>query len=77
MKRLRALITADMGQEFTAYCDVGGNSYKISNRPLRRTEVKKKDLLRLKMLYPEAFQSCVTDTEYRMFRVSQNNAEAA
>lgn len=77
MKRLRALITADMGPCCTAYCDVDGSSYKITYNPTHKTEVKKDNLLRLKALYPEAFQACATESKYRTFHVSKNKENAA
>lgn len=77
MKRLRALITADMGPRCIAYCDVAGSSYRITYKPVRKTEVKKDNLLRLQMLYPEAFQTCATQSEYRTFRVSKSSDDVA
>ena len=77
MQRLRALITAEMGSSCTAYCDVDSSSYKITYNPVRRTEVKKKDMLRLQTLYPEAYQQCATHSEYRTFRVSPVSKEKA
>ena len=77
MKRLRALIAEEMGTSCTAYCEVGEGQFKISYNPVRRTEVKKEGLLRLQMLYPEAYQQCVSESEYRRFSVSKRESDAA
>ena len=77
MKRLRALITAEMGANCTAYCEVNGCSYKVTNHPVQKAAVLKKDMLRLQTLYPEAYRQCVTNSEYRTFRVSGEPKEQA
>ena len=77
MKRLRALIAEEMGSSCTAFCETSGGQYKISNNPIHRTEVKKEGLLRLQMLYPEAYQQCVSDSEYRRFSVNRKESDVA
>lgn len=77
MKRLRALIAEEMGPSCTAFCNIGDGQYKISYNPVHRTEVKKEGLLRLQTLYPDAYQQCVSDSEYRRFSVSRKESDAA
>lgn len=77
MKRLRALIAEEMGSSCTAFCETSGGQYKISYNPIHRTEVKKEGLLRLQMLYPEAYQQCVSDSEYRRFSVNRKESDVA
>lgn len=77
LKRLKALITAEMGTNSIAICNINGDSYRISNKVVRRTEVKKDNILRLKTLYPEVYDACVTNSEYRRFHFSIAEADAA
>lgn len=77
MLRLRALITDEMGEHCTAFCDLSGCSYKVTYNPVRRTEVKGDAMLRLQMLYPEAYEQCASQSEYRTFRVSVKSSESA
>ena len=77
MRRLRALIAEEMGTSCTAYCNLGDGQYKVSYHPIHRTEVKKEGLLRLQILYPEAYQQCVSDSEYRRFSVSRRENDAS
>ena len=77
IQRLRALITAEMGSHCTAYCEVGGSDYKITYNPTQKARIKKKDMLRLQTLFPEAYQQCVTFSKYRTFRVNAAQKEDA
>ena len=77
MKRLRSLITAEMGTNCAAYCEVGGSGYQITYNPVHKREVKKDNLLLLQTLYPEAYRRCVTSSEYRQFRIRAEKMEAA
>ena len=70
MKRLRALIIAEMGDNCTAYCEVNGSCYKVTYNPIQKASIMKKDMLRMQTLYPEAYRQFVTTSEYRTFRVS-------
>lgn len=70
MKRLRALIIAEMGDNCTAYCEVNGSCYKVTYNPVQKASIMKKDMLRMQTLYPEAYRQFVTTSEYRTFRVS-------
>lgn len=77
IKRLRALIVAEMGQSCSACCDYEGTNYAITYNPVQKSGINKDGLLRLKLQYPEIYQEFVTVTEYRKFHVRQVKAEAA
>ena len=69
MKRLKAMIIAEMGQSCTAVCQSGGVNYMVSYNPTRKEEVRKDNLARLKMQYPEIYKQFATTSESRRFSV--------
>lgn len=77
MDRLRAIVAAQMGQCCTACCEIEGVKYTVTNRPVRKNELKKNNLLRLQIQFPDIYQTYVTETEYRRFDVKEVKTEAA
>lgn len=78
IKRLRALVTAEMGKSCSASCNLDGTTYAITYNPVRKRGINKDDLLRLELQYPEIYQEFVKMTEYRTFQVKQvKEADAA
>lgn len=77
LDRLRAIITAEMGQSCRAHCALDGVDYEITYNPVRKRAVGKDDLLRLKLLYPDIYDEFVGVSEYRKFDVKQVKAETA
>ena len=77
IERLRAIITAEMGQSCHAHCALDGVDYEITYNPVRKRAVGKDDLLRLKLLHPDIYDEFVGVSEYRKFNVKQVKAEAA
>ena len=77
IKRLRSMIAVKMGTSCEAHCELGGISYVITYNPVRKPEVNKANLLRLKVQEPEIYQKFVTVSEYRRFNVKQIREDAA
>ena len=77
IKRLRSMIALKMGPSCEARCELGGVNYVITYNPVRKPEINKANLLRLKVQQPEIYQEYVTVSEYRRFNVRQIREEAA
>lgn len=77
MDRLKAMIIADMGTSCTALCQSGGISYTITTNPVRKSEINRDNLLRLKLQHPQLYQQFVTTSEYRRFNVKVLADDAA
>lgn len=74
MDRLKAMIIAEMGTGCTALCQSGGTSYTVTANPVRKTEINKDSLLRLKMQHPDLYEQYVTTSEYRKFNIKAQPA---
>lgn len=77
LKRLRAILVAGMGQNSAAHCTVDGVGYDLTCTPVRKPEINKGNLQRLKLLHPDIYEEFVTVSEYRKLNVKQTKAEAA
>lgn len=77
MKRLRALIVADMGKSCTALYEDAGGSYIISYKPVYKQGISKEGLDKLKVMYPQIYGEYVTTSESRRFHVKKVTADAA
>lgn len=77
MQRLKAMIIAEMGQSCMAVCESGGVSYTVTYNPVQRTEIRKDNLARLRLQYPEVYEQFVTTSESRRFNVKKAAADAA
>jgi len=77
MDRLKAMIIAEMGTSCRAFCQSNGISYTVTANPVRKPEVNKDNLLRLKMQYPDLYEQFVTVSEYRRLIVKAASEEAA
>jgi putative phage-type endonuclease len=77
MKRLRAFILEEMGRSCTAVCESGGTNYTVTYNPVRKSEIRKEDLARLRLQLPEVYEQFVTVSESRRFYVKKNRPEAA
>ena len=69
MKQLKGLIAAEMGTSHTAFCNVGDESYQVAYKPTLKAGIDKKNLLRLKMQYPDLYDEFATVSESRRFSV--------
>ena len=74
MKRLKALILADMG---TSPCAVSDDGCTITWKPSYTTGIMKEELERLKAVHPDIYTEYVTTTERRRFNIKRPKPEAA
>lgn len=77
MRRLKALLIAEMGSSCTAVCQQNGTKYTITYNPVKKSGIDKDNLLRLKLEYPDIYQKFVTVSESRRFSVKASAVEAA
>ena len=77
MKRLRAFIIEEMGNSCTAVCKNDGMNYTVTYNPVRKPEIRKEDLARLRLQLPEVYEQFVTVSESRRFYVKKSRPEAA
>lgn len=74
MKRLKALILADMG---TSPCAVSDDGCTITWKPSYTTGIMKEELERLKAVHPDIYTEYVTTSERRRFNIKRPKPEAA
>ena len=74
MKRLKALIVADMGTSCSAVSEDGCT---ITWNPVRKSGVSKEGLERLKAVHPEIYTEYVTISESRRFNIKRPKPDAA
>ena len=74
MKRLKALIVADMGKSCSAISEDGCT---ITWNPVRKTGVSKEGLERLKAVHPDIYTEYVTISESRRFNIKRPKPNAA
>ena len=77
MKRLKAMIVADMGKSCTALYEDAEGSYTITYKPVYKQGISKEALEKLKVLYPQIYGEFVTTSESRRFHVKKLSANAA
>ena len=77
MKRLKAMIVADMGKSCTALYEDAEGSYTITYKPVYKQGISKEALEKLKVLYPKIYGEYVTTSESRRFHVKKLSANAA
>lgn len=74
MKRLKALIVADMGKSCSAVTEDGDT---ITWKPYHKPAISKENLVRLKEAHPDIYAEYVTFSESRRFNIKQLEPEAA
>ncbi len=74
MKRLKALIVADMGTSCSA---ISKDGCTVTWNPVRKTGVSKKGLERLKAVHPDIYSEYVTISESRRFSIKRPKDGAA
>ena len=74
MKRMKALIVADMGTSASAISEDG---YTITRKLSYTPGIFKDNLERLKMAHPDIYTEYVTFSERRNFHIKKTDAEAA
>ena len=74
MKRLKALIVADMGKSCSAVSEDGCT---ITWNPVRKLGVSKEGLERLKAVHPDIYTEYVTVSESRRFNIRRPKPDAA
>ena len=74
MKRLKALIVADMGTSCSAISEDGCT---ITWNPVRKSGVSKEGLERLKAVHPDIYAEYVTISESRRFNIRRPKSDAA
>lgn len=74
MKRLKALIVADMGNRCSAVSEDG---LTVTWNPVRKSGISKEGLERLKVVHPDIYAEYVTYSESRRFRIKRPKEEAA
>lgn len=74
MKRLKALIVADLGTNSSAVSEDGCT---ITWNPVRKSGVSKEGLERLKVVYPDIYEEYVTISESRRFNIKRPKPDAA
>ena len=77
MKRLKALIIADMGASCTALYEDASGSYTITYNPVYKSGISKQNLDKLKAVYPEIYKEYVTTSESRRFHIKSALTTAA
>ena len=77
MKRLKAMLIAEMGRSCTAICQQNGIHYTISYNPIRKSVIEKDNLTRLKLQHPDIYEEYVTISESRRFHVKISADKAA
>lgn len=74
MKRLKALIVADMGKSCSAVTEDGDT---ITWKAYRKPAISKENLARLKEAHPDIYEEYVTDSESRRFSIKHPEPNAA
>ncbi len=74
LKRLKALIVADMGGSSTAVTEDGCT---VTWKAVRKPDISKEGLERMKQVHPEIYEEYVTISESRRFNVKLPKPEAA
>ena len=74
MKRLKALIVADMGTSCSA---ISKDGCTVTWNPVRKTGVSKEGLERLKAVHPDIYTEYVTISESRRFSIKRPKDGAA
>lgn len=77
MKRLKGLITEQMGGSCTAACQWDGEELLVTYRPSYTAGIPKEKLERLKEQHPEIYQEYVVVSESRRFYVKKAACQAA
>ena len=77
MKRLKALIIADMGNSRAAAYENESGSYTVTLNSSRREGIFKDDLLRLKEVHPEIYEEYASVSQSEKLSVKFAAAEAA
>ena len=77
MKRLKALIIADMGNSRAAAYENDSGSYTVTLSSSRREGIFKDDLLRLKEVHPEIYEEYASVSQSEKLSVKFAAAEAA
>jgi putative phage-type endonuclease len=76
MKRIRGIITDQMGTGCSASCAGGGSVWSVMNTPVLRPMIGKDSLARLRERLPEVYEEYVTVSESRRFSVKALPAES-
>ena len=74
MTRLKALIVADMGASCSAISEDGST---VTWNPVRKREVSKAGMDRMKAVHPDIYDEYVTFSESRRFNIKRPKASAA
>ncbi len=74
MKRLQGHIIDEMGKCCSANYSSSDIEYTITYNPVRKPDICKENLFRLKMQYPEIYEQFVTVSESRRFYVKKAKA---
>ncbi len=77
MKRIQGRVVAEMGRSCMAVCAVGGETYQITYKPVRKTTISKDGLARLQAQHPDIYENYVTVSESRRFYVKRPQENAA
>ncbi len=77
IKKIRALLIAEMGTSYTAVCEQKGVNYTVTYTPVRKQGIEKDSLIRLKLEHPDIYEQFVTVSEFRRFHVKSSVMEAA
>lgn len=77
LKRLKAMIIAEMGTSCTAAYEKDGTNYIVTYNPIRKPVIDKDNLVRLKLQFPDIYKQFVTISESRRFNVKVLASDAA
>ena len=77
MKRMKALIVADMGSNCNAVYEDASGSYTITFHPSYQEKILKDSLLRLKATHPDIYAEYVSVSESRRFQVKKSKLKSA
>lgn len=77
MKRMKALIVADIGGSSSAVYEDASGSYTVTFHPSYQEKILKDSLLRLKAAHPDVYVEYVSVSESRKFQVKKSELKTA
>ena len=76
MQRLKGALIAEMGKSCKAICQQDGVNYTVTYNPVRKPNIDKDNLIRLKLEHPDIYEQYVTISEFRRFSVKADTKAA-
>lgn len=75
-ERLKGALIAEMGKSCKAICQQDGVNYTVTYNPVRKPNIDKDNLIRLKLDHPDIYEQYVTISEFRRFSVKADTKAA-